>query len=83
VELKPETSDAFDGALMQSFLALIYARVGEKELAFPLIERLLRMPGSVDSADYSITRSDLEKRWEWAPLRQDPRFAQLFAAPDR
>ncbi|MEO6872019.1 MAG: tetratricopeptide repeat protein [Chthoniobacterales bacterium] len=81
VELKPESLDAFDGALMQGFLALIYARVGEKDLAFPLIARLLKTPGAVDSADYSITRSDLEKRWEWTPLRSDPRFAQLFAAP--
>ena len=81
VELKPESKDAVDGALMQGFLALIYARVGEKDLAFPLIERLLRTPGPVDSANYSITRSDLEKRWEWAPLRQDPRFAKLFASP--
>ncbi|HEX3816765.1 MAG TPA: tetratricopeptide repeat protein, partial [Chthoniobacterales bacterium] len=78
VELKPENKDAFDGAIMQAYLALIYARVGENDLAFPLITRLLHTAGSVDSADYSITRSDLEKRWEWAGLRQDPRFAQLF-----
>ncbi len=81
-ELKPVTSDAFDGALMQSFLALIYARVGEKDLAFPLIERLLHTPGSVDSANYSITRSDLRARWEWSPLRQDPRFAALLASTE-
>ncbi len=78
VELKPEAKDAFDGAIMQSFLALIYARVGENDRAFPLIERLLHTSGAVDSADYSITRSDLERRWEWAPLRQDPRFKNLF-----
>jgi tetratricopeptide (TPR) repeat protein len=82
VELKPETKDAFDGALMQSFLALIYARVGEKDFAFPLIARLLHTPGAVDSADYSITRYDLERRWEWAPLRNDPRFAKLFLPPN-
>ena len=81
VELKPESKDAVDGALMQAFLALIYARVGESDLAFALLERLLHTPGSVDSADYSITQSDLERRWEWAPLRQDPRFAKLFASP--
>ncbi len=81
VELKPESKDAVDGALLQAFLALIYARIGENDLAFPLIERLLHTPGAVDSANYSITRSDLEKRWEWGPLRQDPRFSKLFAAP--
>ncbi len=79
VELKPESLDAFDGALMQGFLALIYARVGENDLALPLLARLLETPGSVDSADYSITRSDLEHRWEWTPLRADPRFPGLFA----
>ncbi len=83
VELKPEAQDAVDGPLMQGFLALIYARTGELNLAFPLIERLLRTPGAVDSADYSMTRSDLEKRWEWTPLRADPRFAKLWAAPVR
>jgi TolB-like protein/Tfp pilus assembly protein PilF len=79
VELKPESKDAFDGALMQGFLALIYARVGENDLAFPLIERLLHTPGAVDSADYSITQSDLQQRWEWQPLRKDPRFQKLLA----
>ncbi len=81
VELKPEAKDAVDGPLMQAFLALIYARTGELDLAFPLLERLLQTPGAVDSADYSITRSDLEKRWEWTPLRADPRFARLWARP--
>lgn len=80
VELKPETKDAFDGALMQAFLALIYVRVGENDLAFPLIERLLHTPGAVDSADYSITRSDLQRRWEWEPLRKDPRFQKMLAS---
>src|SRR6266700_2453489 len=44
VELKPESRDAVDGAIMNCYLALIYARVGEKDLAFPLIERLLKTP---------------------------------------
>ena len=80
VELKPESKDAFDGAIMNSYLALIYARVGEKELAFPLIERLLKTPGAVDSVDYSITGNDLKYRWEWDPIRKDPRFSQLLAS---
>ncbi len=46
VELKPESKDAVDGAIMNCYLALIYARVGEKELAIPLIERLLKTPGA-------------------------------------
>jgi len=78
VELKPESKDAFDGAIMNCYLALIYARVGEKELAIPLIERLLKTPGAVDSVDYSITVNDLKHRWEWDPIRNDPRFQKLL-----
>jgi serine/threonine-protein kinase len=79
VELKPESKDAVDGALMNCYLALIYARVGEKDLALPLIERLLKTPGAVDSTDYSITINDLKYRWEWDPVRSDPRFQALVA----
>ena len=79
-ELKPESADAYDGAIMNSILALIYARCGEKDLAFPLLERLLKTPGAVDSVDYSITVNDLKFRWEWDPIRSDPRFQKLISA---
>jgi tetratricopeptide (TPR) repeat protein len=79
VELKPESKDAYDGAVISCYLALIYARVGEPDLALSLVERLLKTPGAVDSADYSITRNDLRRRWEWDPLRKDPRFEKLIA----
>jgi tetratricopeptide (TPR) repeat protein len=78
VELKPVSKDAVDGPLMNGYLALIYARVGENDLAIPLIEHLLKTPGAVDSADYSITVNDLKYRWEWDPIRGDPRFKQLI-----
>jgi TolB-like protein/class 3 adenylate cyclase/Tfp pilus assembly protein PilF len=81
VELKPESKDAVDGAIVNSYLALIYARVGEKDVALPLIERLLKTPGAVDSADYSITINDLKYRWEWDPIRSDPRFQKLISSP--
>jgi len=81
VELKPESKDAVDGTLMNGYLALIYARVGENDLAIPLIERLLKIPGAVDSADYSITINDLKYRWEWDPLRSDLRFQKLISSP--
>jgi len=79
VELKPESKDAIDGSLMNGYLALIYARAGENDLAIPLIERLLKTAGPIDSANYSITVSDLKYRWEWDPIRDDPRFKQLIA----
>ncbi len=80
IELKPESQDALDGTVMSCYLALIYARVGDTDLALPLIERLLQTPGAVDSADYSLTISDLKFRWEWDPLRSDPRFEKLVAS---
>ncbi len=82
VQLKPEAKDANDGAIMLCYLALIYARVGENDQAIPLIEQLLKTPGAVDSVDYSITRNDLKFRWEWDPLRKDPRFLKLLATPN-
>src|SRR5437762_2163077 len=78
VESKPESKDALDGAIMNCYLALIYARVGENDLAIPVIERLLKTRGAVDSADYSITINDLKYRWEWDPIRKDPRFQKLI-----
>jgi serine/threonine-protein kinase len=79
-QLKPESLDALDGALMSGYLALIYARCGEKDLAFPLLERLLKTPGAVDSGNYSVTVNDLKFRWEWDPIRNDPRFQKLLTA---
>src|SRR5947208_8235050 len=81
VELKPESKDAVDGVIANCYLALIYARVGEKDLAFPLLERLLKTPGAVDSVDYSVTINDLKHRWEWDPIRSDPRFQKLLEQP--
>ena len=82
VELLPESKDAVDGAIMNCYLALIYARVGENDLAISLIERLLKTPGAVDSTNYSITINDLKYRWEWDPIRNDPRFQKLIAQPN-
>jgi tetratricopeptide (TPR) repeat protein len=82
VALKPESKDALDGSLLSGYLALIYARVGENDVAIALIQRLLATPGAVDSANYSITFNDLKHRWEWDPIRDAPRFKQLIAEAD-
>lgn len=79
VELRPESQDALDGPIMNAVLALIYARLGENDRALTLLEHLLAVPGPVDSASYSITINDLKFRWEWDPLRNDPRFQKLVA----
>jgi len=78
VELKPESRDAVDGPLMSNYLVLIFTRLGEYELALPLLERLLHTPHSNDSAQYSVSPHDLRLRWEWDPLRSDPRFQNLL-----
>jgi TolB-like protein/class 3 adenylate cyclase len=83
VELRPESQDALDGTIMNGVLALIYARVGENERALTLLDHLLAIPGAVDSASYSITINDLKLRWEWDPLRNDPRFQKLIAQEHR
>src|SRR5204862_2517369 len=81
VELKPESKAAVDGVIANCYLALIYARVGEKDLAFALLDRLIKTPGAVDSVDYSVTINDLKHRWEWDPIRSDPRFQKLLEQP--
>lgn len=78
IELKPPEKDAVDSAIMNCYLALIYARLGDRDLAIPLIERLLKTPGAVDSVDYSITVNDLQRRWEWDLIREDARFRKLL-----
>jgi tetratricopeptide (TPR) repeat protein len=83
VELKPQSKDAVTGAWMGGFLALIYARLGEADLALPLIERYLTEPGGFDNLEESITPSDLKLRWQWDPIRNDPRFQKLMAGPEQ
>jgi hypothetical protein len=36
----------------------------------------------VDYADDIVTLSDLRTRWEWDPLRNDPRFEKILAGPE-
>jgi tetratricopeptide (TPR) repeat protein len=79
VELRPESQDALDGSVVSAVLAMIYARVGENDRALALLQHLLAVSGPVDSANYSISLNDLKFRWEWDPLRSDPRFQKLVA----
>jgi TolB-like protein/Tfp pilus assembly protein PilF len=81
-ELTSVSKDIINGGTVQGFLALIYARNGDADHAIQLIERLLTTPFAVDYADDSITLSDLRQRWEWDPLRNDPRFQKILASPE-
>ena len=81
-ELTSMSKDMINGGTVQGFLALIYARNGDADHAIELLERLLITPFAVNYCDDSITLSDLRQRWEWDPLRKDPRFQKILASPE-
>jgi hypothetical protein len=81
-ELTSVSKDMINRGTVQAFLALIYARTGDADHAIQLVERLLTTPFAVDYADCSITLADLRQRWEWDPLRNDPRFHKILASPE-
>ena len=72
-ELLPVAKDAMDGPSFLNNLAVIYAWVGEKDLALQALAELARTPGG-------ITFGELKLQPQWDPLRGDPRFEQLVAS---
>lgn len=82
MEVIPITHDIIEGAVVEAFYALICARLGMTYEAISRIQRLLTTPFAVDYDDASITLSDLRQRWEWDPLRKDPRFQKILASPE-
>jgi TolB-like protein/Flp pilus assembly protein TadD len=85
VELLPESTDAVNGAQLACNLALVYARTGEIDQAVTLIERLLRTPGATTRTSFwdgGITQAELRLRWQWDPLRSNPRFQKLVEGPE-
>jgi TolB-like protein/Flp pilus assembly protein TadD len=82
MELIPITHDIIEGAVVEDFYALICARLGLADEAISQIDRLLTTPFAVDYDDASVTLSDLRQRWEWDPLRKDPRFQKIIAGPE-
>jgi len=68
---------------LSSALAMVYANTGESEKAIDLIEHLLTVPTEVQrGAIYNMTLTDLKWRWQWDPLRGNPRFQKLLAGPE-
>jgi TolB-like protein/Tfp pilus assembly protein PilF len=85
VELCPESTDAVEGAQRACELALVYALTGEIDQALTLVERLLRTPGASSRSyfyDGGITQAELRLRWQWDPLRTNPRFQKILAGPE-
>jgi TolB-like protein/Tfp pilus assembly protein PilF len=79
VELEPASKDAVVAPWMNGFLAMIYARTGDLDLALPILERALASPFPVDNTNCSVSYNDLRKRWQWDLVRNDPRFQKLLA----
>jgi len=83
IELTPEKRDALAGVIFSCVMAKIYAQIGEANQAIPLIERLLITPGGVSYiSEGSLTLQELRRRWQWDPLRNDPRFQKILAGPE-
>jgi tetratricopeptide (TPR) repeat protein len=82
VELLPVSQDAFDGPEQLGNLALIHARVENNDQAISMIESLLQMPGGVFFYEASMSQWELRLRWQWDPLRSDPRFQRILAGPE-
>ena len=73
VEVLPITRDAWLGANLLINLAIIYAWVGEKDLAIKQLEEVVRIPSPV-------SYGQLRLHPFWDPLRGDARFEKIVAS---
>jgi hypothetical protein len=69
-KLLPITRDSINGIHIMEFLAVIYAWVGEKDLALEQLKAILPYPSF-------ISYGQLKLHPYWDPLRGDPRFEQI------
>jgi TolB-like protein/Tfp pilus assembly protein PilF len=72
VELLPITKDSIDGAEVAKYLAVIYALVGEKDLAIKQIRATLQIPST-------LSYGNLKLHPYWDALRGDQRFEKIEA----
>ena len=73
VELLSVTKDSVDGAQLVRYLAMIYAWVGEKDLALEQLRIASSIPG-----DLSYGSLQLDPLWD--PLRGNPDFEKIVAS---
>ena len=71
VELLPIAKDAYDGPLIATKLAVIYAAAGQSDRAIELLKDLIAIPNGP-------TPGTLRAEREWDPLRSDPRFEEAL-----
>jgi tetratricopeptide (TPR) repeat protein len=72
-ELLPVAKDAMDGPSFVNNLAMIYAWVGEKDLALKTLAESAKTPGGV-------TFGELKLQPHWDPLRGDSGFEKIVAS---
>jgi TolB-like protein/Flp pilus assembly protein TadD len=73
VELLPISKDAYDGPILATNLAVIYAQVGERDLALDQLATFAEVPNGP-------TPGTLRVEPEWDSLRGDPRFEKIVAS---
>jgi TolB-like protein/class 3 adenylate cyclase len=73
VELLPVEKDAINGPLMITYLAMIAAWVGDKDLACEKLAIAVRPPSTVSYGQLKLLPF-------WDPLRADPRFEKIVAS---
>jgi hypothetical protein len=69
--LRPISIDAIDGAAVLSSVAMIYAWVGDVDLAIERLTSLAKMPGGPDYGPLKLDPA-------WDAVRSDPRFAKML-----
>jgi TolB-like protein/Flp pilus assembly protein TadD len=78
VELLPISRDAFAGTEYETYLAQIYARVGEKDQAIAQLQHLMEIP-----AGRCVSAALLRLDPTWDALRHEARFQALVDKGDR
>jgi tetratricopeptide (TPR) repeat protein len=72
-ELMPTRKDSINGAHILNHLTMIYAWVGEKDLAIEQLNRVLEAPGRTHYGQLRLFP-------HWDPLRGEPRFEKIVAS---
>jgi TolB-like protein/class 3 adenylate cyclase/Flp pilus assembly protein TadD len=71
VELRPISEDAVDGAVVIGNLAMIYAWVGDVDLAIERLNFLAKIPAGPDYGQLKLDPA-------WDAVRRDPRFTKML-----
>jgi hypothetical protein len=73
MELRPISEDAYQGPLIATDVAEVYALANEPDLSLAQLEVLVKMPC------WLLSYGNLKTSPGWDPLRKEPRFDKLLA----